>query len=144
MQRVAFLAVASMAFVGCDSSSSNGSEPAPSPSPSAALVVDSVKGVWIVGSGAFEGDTVRIDADSLAWSGSAFLGLGPTRFGARFYARGGLMGLTNGQSQDNVSFEYLRAGDTLWLELQNLAMRPVDGRVDRSLSSTHPLLPATR
>lgn len=103
-------------------------------------VVDTVIGTWVSTNGVWEGDTVVISKDSLHWKHSSG-GLYPTKLGAKFYAYGGNMGLTIGQGTDNVFYEYLKSGDTLWLEMQNLSDRPYDGRVDRSLYSTFALLP---
>ena len=43
------------------------------------------------------------------------------------------MGLTTGSGTDNVSYEYLVSGDTLWMEFQ-LTASP-DGQIDRSKST---------
>lgn len=103
-------------------------------------VVDTVIGTWVSLGGVWEGDTVVITKDSMDWKeGSG--GLYPTKLGLRFYAYGGNMGLTVGQGKDNVTYEYQKSGDTLWLEMQNLSDRPYDGRVDRSLNATFALLP---
>lgn len=108
------------------------------------VVVDSVQGSWVVAGGLYAGDTVAIDGRSLDWPRAPLFCLGPNAHGASFYARKGRMGLTTGQGVDNVTFEYLRSRDTLWLEHQNLAMRPVDGSLDRSLNTSFALLPLRR
>lgn len=54
---------------------------------------------------------------------------------AKFYAHGGRMGFTNGLTvSDNVSFEYVFSGDTLFVELMG-SLQP-DGKVDRTSSGT--------
>ena len=100
-------------------------------------VSDSLLGRW-VGLAGTRGanDTFAISKDSLVgqWSvgpsGTVRQDLKP-HSDVVFYGHGGRMGLTNGMtSQDNVSFEYMFTGETLWVELQG--SKREDGLVVRS------------
>lgn len=133
-------ALVALSLAACDSTGATSPTGTSTGGTSRFQVVDTVIGTWVSTNGVWEGDTVVVSKDSLHWKHSSG-DLCPTKLGAKFYAYGGNMGLTIGQGPDNVFYEYLKSGDTLWLEMQNLSDRPYDGRVDRSLNSTFALLP---
>ncbi|MEN9355670.1 MAG: hypothetical protein RL318_2995 [Fibrobacterota bacterium] len=120
-----------------DSSEATGSDT--STAGGSAKVVDTVIGIWQASNGPWKGDTVRITKDSMDWKHG--MGIYPTKLGVKFYAFGGNMGTTTGQGKDGIAYEYLKSGDTLWIEAQNLADRSPDGKVDRSLFTSYALLP---
>lgn len=121
-------AALSLCLSACDSSTSSDS------GSSGATVDATVIGTWKGASGLDVGDTLTITKDSLTLTSEyGGMSLGPTKFGAHFYAKDGKMGLTTGSGTDNVSYEYLVSGDTLWMEFQ-LTASP-DGQIDRSKST---------
>ena len=128
-------AALSLCLCACDSSTSSGSDSGTSGASVDAAVIGTWKGV----SGTGIGDTLTINKDSLTWPGC--MGVGPNKFGGRFYAKDGKMGLTTGQGTPGVAYEYLVSGDTLWMEFQNLSVAPVDGVVDRSKSTAFLKIP---
>lgn len=133
------LLLAALLGLGLAACDDDGSATSPSgASASGSLVVDTVLGTWVSRGGVFDGDTVVITRDSMAFKRST-AGLYPTKLGVKFYASGGDMGLTSGQGLSSVYYEYLKSGDTLWLEMQDPSSH--DGRVDRSLPLSFPLLP---
>lgn len=123
-------AALSLCFCACDSSTSSGSD-------SGASVDVAVIGTWKGVSGSGVGDTLTITKDSLTWPG--YMGIGPNKFGGRFYAKDGKMGLTTGQGTPGVAYEYLISGDTLWMEFQFTATS--DGQIDRSKSTAFLKIP---
>lgn len=107
-------------------------------------VVDTVVGSWKVApsDGMYAGFSVQIGKDSLIWQNAWMKILRPDGKGKRFYAHGGLMGLTDGVSaSDSVLFEYFKCGDTLWMEFQPTSTS-TDGKLDRGSWFSHALLPA--
>jgi len=124
-------------LAGCSSSTGSGEPTSPSNS-SRFGVSDSLVGRWKGIAGTSGGlDTVLITKDSMSgvWTTGASTSAWPTTLkpysDAKFYAHNGRMGMTNGMTViDNVSFEYLFRGDTLYVELQNLSRAPVDGKID--------------
>jgi len=107
-------------------------------------VEDSVLGTWIVLSGQYKGDSVRIVADSLIWGKAPRINMVTSLYPSgrlRFYANGGTMGLADGgkTTTDTVKYEYLKTGDTLWLEIQTGTNAGYG--VDRTSLYCWPLLP---
>jgi len=146
MRRPLLIAILALGLSACgEDDSVTGSDASASSSSSSGrfAVVDTVVGTWKVSSkdAAYAGYTVQISKDSLIWEKTAIKTLRPTANGLRFYAHGGRMGLTNGQTAtDNVTFEYFMKGDTLWMEYQFTA--DPDGKLDRTSQFSHALLPA--
>ena len=133
---LAFAAL-SVCLCACDSSTSSSNSDASGASVDAAVI-----GTWKGVSGTDIGDTLTITKDSMALTSEyGGMSLGPTKLGARFYAKDGKMGLTTGQGTPGVAYEYLVSGDTLWMEFQNLSVAPVDGVVDRSKSTAFLKIP---
>jgi hypothetical protein len=123
-------ATLALCLCACDSSTSSNS------GSSSASVDAAVIGTWKGVAGVSAGDTLTINKDSLSLTSEyGGMGIGPNKFGGRFYAQDGKMGTTTGQGTPGVAYEYLISGDTLWMEFQNLAVAPVDGVVDRTKST---------
>jgi len=131
---------AAFSLCGCESSTGGGGAGDSSTSAASSRfgVTDSVVGRWkgIPGTSSAS-DTFSVTKDSLVgiWSvtsGTVGQTLKPYS-DAKFYAHGGRMGLTNGMTvSDNVTFEYVFSGDTLFVELMG-SLAP-DGKVDRTAS----------
>lgn len=107
-------------------------------------VEDAVLGTWTVLSGQYQGDTVRIVADSLIWGTAPRINMVTSLYPRgllRFYANSGTMGVADGgkTTTDTAKYEYLKTGDTLWLEIQTGANGGYG--VDRTSLYCWPLLP---
>jgi hypothetical protein len=129
------------AVTGCDSSTGGSGASSGNGNPSTNSrfgVTDSLLGSWkgIAGtSSALDSVTITKDSMTGFWTTGTSRMTYPTTLkpysDAKFYAHGGRMGLTNGMTvSDNVSFEYVFSGDTLFVELMG-SLQP-DGKVDRS------------
>ena len=136
-------------LLGCDSSTGTGGSSGSGGGGKVSSrfgVTDSVLGRWVgIAGTSSASDTFLITKDSLSgiWSvgenGTVRQSLFPYS-DAKFYAHHGRMGTTNGMTvEDNVSFEYVFSGDTLFLELMG-SLQP-NGSVDRGNEwFTHALL----
>jgi hypothetical protein len=146
-----------IALAACGSSTESGDPASPNGS-SRFGVSDSLIGRWkgIAGTSG-ELDTIQITMDSMSgvWTTGTSTSAWPTTLrpysDAKFYAHHGRMGMTNGMTViDNVSFEYMFRGETLYVELQNLARAPVDGKIDTDSTwfthawLKHPLMTTNR